>query len=95
MGGTPASAQDLWRFVSRNFSDRMDGPLGSRIGAEADALLGTPLNDLGKVTEKLRAIHGVGADDAAATARRIVDMANDRGGDDNVTCLVVYAANER
>jgi len=24
-----------------------------------------------------------------------VDMANDRGGDDNVTCLVVYAANER
>lgn len=24
-----------------------------------------------------------------------VDMANDRGGDDNVTCLVVYAANEK
>jgi serine/threonine protein phosphatase PrpC len=28
-------------------------------------------------------------------ANVFVDMANDRGGDDNVTCLVVYAANER
>ena len=24
-----------------------------------------------------------------------VQMANDRGGDDNVTCLVVYAGNDR
>jgi protein phosphatase len=28
-------------------------------------------------------------------ARVFVEMANERGGDDNVTCLVVYAANER
>jgi serine/threonine protein phosphatase PrpC len=27
-------------------------------------------------------------------AKVFVDMANERGGDDNVTCLVVYAANE-
>jgi protein phosphatase len=24
-----------------------------------------------------------------------VDMANDRGGDDNVTCLIIYAGNEK
>jgi protein phosphatase len=29
------------------------------------------------------------------TAPVFVDMANDRGGDDNITCLVVYAGNER
>jgi serine/threonine protein phosphatase PrpC len=28
-------------------------------------------------------------------AKVFVDMANDRGGDDNVTCLVVYAGNEK
>jgi protein phosphatase len=27
-------------------------------------------------------------------AKVFVDMANDRGGDDNVTCLVIYAGNE-
>jgi protein phosphatase len=29
------------------------------------------------------------------TAPVFVDMANDRGGDDNITCLVVYAGNEK
>jgi serine/threonine protein phosphatase PrpC len=24
----------------------------------------------------------------------LVEMANDRGGDDNITCVVVYVANE-
>jgi len=28
-------------------------------------------------------------------ANVFVDLANDRGGDDNVTCLVVYAGNEK
>lgn len=28
-------------------------------------------------------------------AKVFVDMANDRGGDDNVTCLVIYAGNEK